>query len=545
MSSPVERGRPRSSAVSPRELAEIARAGSSIVRQPSMRVAYEVHHISDRVGYLYDVLRGGYSELLGNSKGEPPPFAETISSAAYGVGVVVGTRALALDSDLRAHQDEANAPTVHHLNSPATGHVFRGTAVPNVSFIQESGPAFEGLIAIEIDPVTIRFSHCRAIRAVIAEISEVAAEVAEAPILSIQSPVQLPATTGIDQDVLEHETEWPRSSSLAVRFSIGLDRPSAELRLRIADAFAEFCVERGFGLWIADLRPGYRTGNWFEICHHDEKRVHRRYDDTLDGDTIEVGACLPVTLVGPARVGSTHAVLELLSDFPQVGVVACSGAIIDDIAFMHLQLTVNGVPTAELERLNDSMDDLRTSVDDPSTVLPLVLPLLLGKQRPTLADRESRRGAAGIVDYQTIVGPALRLRPKTGDRRALWFSWEVEGRKAELRLPLLALYAAFEDLGFITLGPPADDYPSTSPNVEYLICRHMANSVLRGKGKISFPLDVAYQLREKTDLHARLTSLSVRVQNAWRDRLDKSHRARELTVSWREFWLGHWTMPLD
>ena len=69
----------------------------------------------------------------------------------------------------------------------------------------------------------------------------------------------------------------------------------------------------------------------------------------------------------------------------------------------------------------------------------------------------------------------------------------------------------------------------------------MGNSVLRGKGKISFPLDVAYSAPGQPDLHARLTSLSVRVQNAWRDRLDKSHRARELTVSWREYWLGHWT----
>ena len=280
-----------------------------------MRVAYEVHHISDRLGYLYDVLRGGYSEILGNSKGEPPPFARrsarrpTASVSWSARGRSSSTRTFA------SHQDRHNAPTVHLLNGPATG-----ACLPRHRRAERQlHPGVRsGVRGTDRDRDRRRCRSgtdtARAIRAVIAEISEVAAEVAEAPILSIQSPVQLPATTGFDQDVLEHEPEWPRSSSLAVRFSIGLDRPSAELRLRIADAFAEFCVERGFGLWLADLRPGLPDRQLVrdlpprrEVGPSAVRRRPRR------GHHRGVSACLPVTLVGPARVGSTHAILRVCS----------------------------------------------------------------------------------------------------------------------------------------------------------------------------------------------------------------------------------------
>jgi hypothetical protein len=533
------------SAISPRALAELARAGSSILRQPSMRIAFEVHHVRDRPGYLHDVLRGKYA--VGVATADPPRFVEAIASAAYGVGVIVGTRTLEPESELLVSHKEHTPATAYPLDGRSAGYLFHGTAVPNVSFVQESGPVFEGLISIEVDPVSLQYRHCRAIRAVIEEISEVAAEVAGAPILSLQSPAQLPVHSYIGDDAVVHHTDWPRSSALAVRFSIGLDQPSAALRLRVADAFAEFCAQRGFGLWLADLRPGYRTGNWFAICRHDKNLVRTAFDGALDPKgASKVYSCLPITLVGPARVGATHAILQALSEYPRVGVVACTEAIIEDIAFIHLQLTVTGVPNSRLGGLNASLDEVRSVGDDPSVLLPRVLPLLVNAGAPGPAGKVSQRSAAGIVDYQMIMGPAFPLEPSLGEnRRALWVSWEVEGREAQLRFPFLALCSALEDLGFIPTGDQGDAHPNMSPNVEYLICRYMGNSVLRGKGKLSFPSELVYSGSEDADRQAKLTSLSARVEGAWRDRLDKSYRARELTVSWREYWLGHWSLPLD
>ena len=530
------------SAISPRALAELARAGSSMLRQPTMRVAFEVHHVRDRPGYLCDVLRGKHA--VGAVSADPPRFVEAIASAAYGVGVIIGTRTLEPESELLVSHKEHTPATAFPLDGRSAGYLFHGTAVPNVSFVQESGPVFEGLISIEVEPVSIQYRHCRAIRAVIEEISEVAAEVAGAPILSLQSPAQLPVHRSVGDDVIVHQTDWPRSSALAVRFSIGLDQPSASLRLRVADAFAEFCAQRGFGLWLADLRPGYRTGNWFAICRHDRNLVRTVFDGAMDPKgASRVYSCLPVTLVGPARVGATHAILQLLSEYPQVGVVACTETIIEDIAFIHLQLTVNGVPSSRLAGLNASLDEVRSTGDDPSALLPRVLPLLVNAGGPSPA---GPRSAPGIVDYQMIMGSAFPLESALGEnRRALWVSWEVEGRETQLRFPFLALYSAFEDLGFVGVRDDGDSHPNMSPNVEYLICRYMGNSVLRGKGKLSFPPELAYSSSEHTDRQAKLTSLSARVEAAWRDRLDKSYRARELTVSWREYWLGHWSLPLD
>jgi hypothetical protein len=87
-------------------------------------------------------------------------------------------------------------------------------------------------------------------------------------------------------------------------------------------------------------------------------------------------------------------------------------------------------------------------------------------------------------------------------------------------------------------------YPATSPNLEYLICRHMRRSVLKGRGKVSV-LPQSVRIEPSDDLEADLTKLCVDIENAWRRQLGPQYRARELTVSWREYWLGHWTLPLD
>ena len=60
-------------ATSPRSLADLARAGFSLVRQPAMRLAYEVHHVADRPGYLHDVLASAQADAR---------FIETLTTAA-------------------------------------------------------------------------------------------------------------------------------------------------------------------------------------------------------------------------------------------------------------------------------------------------------------------------------------------------------------------------------------------------------------------------------------------------------------------------------
>ena len=319
-----------------------------------------------------------------------------------------------------------------------------------------------------------------------------------------------------------------------MRFAIALKPATSEQRLKIADAVAKFCQGNGFGLWVADSRSGYRTGNWFTICEHQEKDVHERFDDSADSRGAVASVCLPITLVGPARERATFAILDYLAQVPQFGVIACSMTTIDDVAFMHMQMTINARPQPRPEDLNELLDREPAAKDLPS-LLERLLDHLWGQEPP------ERNVGSEASDYQLLAGPAIPLDTDSAGRRgALWVSREVEGRGAELSVPFMALHNALGDLELVHKNANR-----LNPNIEYLICRRVRNSVLRGKGKISFPVEIASGNFGRNDLQMGLSAFSDTIENAWRARLGQKHRVRELTVSWREYWLGHWTSPLD
>ena len=78
-------GRPpeRPPAATARALADLARAGHQVLDEPSMQVEFEIHHGVDRPGALADTMAALPDDRL---------FAETLSSASNGAGLVVGTR---------------------------------------------------------------------------------------------------------------------------------------------------------------------------------------------------------------------------------------------------------------------------------------------------------------------------------------------------------------------------------------------------------------------------------------------------------------------
>lgn len=561
--------------VSPRSMAELARASFSMVRQPIMRVAYEVHHVADRPGYLYRVVTGRqlraasaeasvdtapvtYPDAAAQS---PTRFIETLTTAAHGTGLVVGTRAIGADTNTRAPLGTTNPVRIQEIRGVARW--FSGAAVPNVSFIYDSTHVFEGLIAIGDGGTRLQRRHGRAILDVMAKVAELAAEIAHAPILSLQSPVQLPTPTrppkqSSDDDREERPQDpkqrpWPRASAIAVRFAIALSKPTAELRLELIRAASEFCADSGFAFWVADTRSGFRAGNWFSICSHDTDRLTGYFERSPeDGDTRRPGWSVPLTFVGPARVGAIKSIVAYLQCYPQIGVLACSMSIIDDVAFIHFQLTSGGIQSTALGTLNHHVDKHTASQEDkfqnrqtePVALLRAVLSeLATTTVEPPAADKDKVANLTRKVgDFHLLVGPARMMRPNLQLlRRALWVSWEVEGNEADLSVPFVALQEVLYEL--MPEWVDAKEKPD-GPNVEYLICRRVRHSVLRGKGKISFPNRIRLLLA-KDDRQGGLSALSERIEDDWRAKLDPTLRVRELTVSWRENWLGHWTSPLD
>lgn len=535
--------------ITPRSLAELARAGFSIVRQPLMRVAYEVHHVHDRPGYLSDLLRtprgaDGPSDADPVGDQQPERFAETLTTSAYGTGLVIGAQTVSAGIEHASLQ--AAASPIGVVDVPGSVRWFSGLAVPNVSFSYEASNVFEGLIAVGDAEEPLQSWHARVILEVLAEVGELAAGIAKSPILSLQSPVQLPPQAYANR---EGSDAWPTSAAVAVRFSIALHRPTASSRLELLKHASEFCTERGLAFWAADARSGPRAGNWFAICEADPARRRGHFGASAAEATAPRWS-LPITFVGPARVGATRSVIRYLEMYDGVGVVACSMSIVDDVAFIHLHLTNvseqrdDAAMNMDLDGITNYLAEEAAARFDPVELLPLVLPALGAPSRSLVRDAEERCTdlKRRVADFHMLVG-RVKAMPTSVDmrRRALWLSWEVEGREAELSAPFQALHSTLRELLPEWSQPRADD---DGPNIEYLICRRVRHAILRGKGKVSLP-DRIRPTVVTGDLQADLARLCEHIEAAWRAKLKPERPARELTVSWRENWLGHWTSPLE
>lgn len=524
-----------SGGASTRVLAELARAGSSLLLQPNNQVGVEVHHILDRPGYLSDILTR-IPRPANRSAAQSPvwlsPFTETLTASAYGAGLVIGIRTLPIGPDTGEGIPDAGAQEVEP--TPHSDRVCYGMAVPNLAFSFDSGSRFEGLISVETEPNAPEHSHARALLLVIQEIAQVAVNIAKAPILYLQSPVQLPESTP-PRDERMNPLHAAAAWSIAVRFGIALSPPTAALRLQIAHAFAGYCAERGFGLWLADGRPGYRPGNWFQVCQHDRSRgsafVSKIRSRTRSGP---VTAQVPFTLIGPARTGAVRAVSTFLKDVPEVGVAACSTTTIHDLDFIHLQLTSDALATVG-ERLNAALASEHMPSTDPRRLLRLVVAELCPDGEQALPQQDNL--GAGTAGYQAFAGPVQALRPDDGAGRvALWVSWQLGGRTADFAQPFLSLYEALRDVRLVRTGDGEVLPPAARPNVEYLICRRVRQSI-HGKGKISLPKEAFFR-------HRDLASLAERIEDAWALQLGPAHPTRKLTVSFWEYWLGHWASPI-
>lgn len=515
---------PRSPATG--RLADLARAGHLGLLQPSMLVEFEIHHVVDGPGRLVGILGAGTGG-----------FAETLSAGGNGVGVVVGTR-------IAERPAEAGRSTVH-LAAGATRAAFHGSARPNPTFQHGSAERFDAVVCIEDEPRRITLRHGLALRDALHEVTQIS--VAEhAPLLSLQSPAQIPPHTSrqVTGATPSRTVATSRSSSLALRFSLALARPRASARLRIADRLAEYCRCRGLGLWLADTRAGYHDGDWFIVTPHERSTARSQYDPgerkRVPGQTAE--GCLPITLVGPARLGSTHAVAAFLARFPTAGVLACSMTPLDDLAFVHLQLAVNGASRGRLTGINRALASRARPGSGPAEVLPYVMSDLL-RSTPD-GDLDPRDMLAVAEDYQVVLGPALPVVVDTATvRLPIWFAWDMRAGQGGAGLGVLVRTLA-EALTLVGLATCDAADAGLAPSTEYLVCRQVGPSRLKGKGKLAVPKRVIDEKFPATRFESAPARLCNVLEQAWRARLAADPGGADVTalsVSWRESWLGHWT----
>lgn len=545
-------------------LASLARAGVVITKHRSAEVAFEVHHIVDRAGYLFE-LYGDESQSPQDAALSLPgfadrnwesaawarltktfdPFFETLSTASYGAGFVVRTavRPVGADRDRRQRSslltDKAEVDT-----TSAQAWTFRGRAQPNPSFIYESTSALEGLIILDVEPRRLLVSHGQEFARIIVRISDLAVS-ASSPLLSLQSPAQLPPPSYTGESHSERQTDWARSSAMAVRFSIAIGRRSSEDRSSLASLLAQYCRSEGYGLQLRDTRIGHRSGNWFSIVQHHAPKVRNRIGSPGPRNLNVVNWTCPVTFVGPARVGSTRAIMRYLSTHTSASVVSVSVASIDDLAFIHLLLAL---PTGHRDAHVAARDGLFlwSGVEQDSdlggseiTGKFQGLLVALGLQPPEVLPSEVAADLlARAGDYQMYAGPLINYNAPDSPSRSLWFGWDIERTVDGLVAPLDSLGQALTSMGLLS-SPANVESQSAEANIEYLICRDVGNATLRAKGKIAVP-DRAWQALLKTDDRSRAgTRMAQVLEESWQARLRATRVTRgDVTVAWREPWLS-------
>lgn len=551
---------------SSRDLADLALAGCRIVRQPLMQVTFEVHHVVDRPGYLAGhvtaaespvaseakcaventVRQGPVTEAESKSKvgtevkaatkaesraaaEDRIGFGETLTTSAYGLGLVIVTRTAVGVGSRRSYP--RGRQTKCEVDNTDERRLFRGTARPNPSFLYETAWRYEGLICVDDQDQTMRVWHSRAVLKVLNKITQLADNF-HLPILSLQAPAQIQPN---DSEISEHlpwreERLLPPAASIAVRFAIALQHPSPDKVLKISEKLARFCADRGFGFWLADTSPGSRQGNWFSITECDSSRTAaRRSRQTIGRRAVKLA--IPITLVGPARGETTGALVSFLSQYKAVGITGCSVAPLDDLLFVHLQLAFAGVPDAAVKSLDNHIRPLGDPGGPPTGELIRMLQILDLHRQVEPGDMNQ----LDVRDYQCLMGPSRRLtHPNMRERMAVWFSWQTQGASIGLSMPLVELHGALNDACIADM-----------PNIEYLICRDMGNAVFRGRGKLSIPCSVLENYSSDT-LESPPANLCISIEEAWRSRVARGGRGgvRELTVAWRECWLGHWSLPL-
>ncbi|SEF13341.1 hypothetical protein SAMN04488561_4378 [Jiangella alba] len=503
----------------------------------AVQVNFQVHHLRDRPGYLLPVLR---------TSRQPFSLDETLSSSLNGAAVVAGTRRGPLAPTLwTSHQGRAVPVRISvHRKQPGT-LVFVGSARPNPSFLYEDTERFELLIVIDPERSTTRLTDTRAIVEALSVIARSAVEDAEAPILSLQCPVQLPVADASGDPAAERLESWPEPSRVAIRAMLALRNASSELRCRVVARIAKRCRTNGFGLWISDLRTGHGPGNWINLVAVDDAAAARFRESVDAGTDDDVDFVVPVTLVGPARVGTTNAVLSYLARCDGIGVAGCAISALDDLAFIHLQLArstsrfdeplpsheqwLEFNETASAERsLEIRMHDLVTRLGGrPAAVGDL------DGQRDELSP--SSRVGLKMTDYQLLAGPTILTSHGADDRKALWFSWRQDSEQ-ELSHVVDALGEAVRLSGMASAG----HFGAEGFNIDYLVCRRIRGTSFRAKGKLIIDRRTAKDSVTPSPHEPAETRLSVRLEDAWRDLLD--HRRiggiQDLSVAWREYYLS-------
>lgn len=482
--------------------AELVRVAADAMSPTTAGVTLSVTHMKDRSWALVNDF-------------PLPAYDECLAAGALGCGffALAGrSPSLPATTDFRRVESSSAKDAVS----------WTGGAIFNPSFLYDAARYTESAILLRRSPGGVSLADAAELTDVLKFVAERATEL-DAPLLFVQAPAAPPHRNF-------NSEEWRRANSLAVRFSIAVSesRPSDLLVLR--SKIVEYCLDRGFGYYETDRRFGQRNGEWFAVVLESASKYAGRKLDYSDADRAQQPLrIVPLTVTGPARVGTTNEVLKFLTA-NGVHIASASITSIADQSIIHLGLagTRRGrddqVESGSADRLREIVRMVRPVPLPPAFVAPPVL-----------------------SDYQFVAGPPVLADASLDrDRGSVWIGWDLPGADpGSLGVLLTALGTAFAKV----LGQgPAEEI---DPNIDYLVSRELSHGSTAGRAKISVSMtDVQGTMhRAYPDSHDFRTDFCRRLEAAWKVEVSTSAlglvkvsqgRSLDLAVVWRETYLGRW-----
>jgi hypothetical protein len=503
------------------EAAKLVREAAAVLADDMTSVGFAISHWRDEGIHFEDILaetnRKAPHRLWNVQTTDGKVlWTETLTTVGFGVAtVIVGARTAGhLTGEpspaLEVHNVVAGDPEQH-------GPAFYGLAHPNPSFLYRGVDELEILIEIPSDPGTTalneghRIGDALTLGEAVMKVSSVAAA-HDLPLMLVQSPMAAPPAA---------EHPWPLPQSPGVRFGIAMPSGGVEDQLEIYREVHRWAEDMGCALHIGDRRGDGRRGLWHQLTVGDRSRYESRVS-ALPRSTEGLESVIPVTFVGPARVGTTAAIMKYLAAH-RVPVLSVSVTPLENMAFINLLVGLakgRGNPFSP------------AAYGSAAEILTLIGTLRLAGS--ATSDEEQRKViAAAPQDYRACVGRVIDVAPLDRNKRVLWASWQFPEETGAPHMAISQLRTAAEqELGDGTVS------------VQYVVCRRGDAQDLRGRCKLSVSAEVDPAAEGERRSYAR-GELCRRIESRWRTLLGRGapRSIIDVDVTWEESRLGRWLSP--
>jgi len=399
------------------------------------------------------------------------------------------------------------------------GLSWTGSAVLNPAFLYGSARRTEILVSFGDRAWAPSYRDTRMLTWIISQLANAAVECTAGPITLLHTPVS-PFREAVGSNRGDGSGELVRPvQGPCLRMLISVDPAEPPRRLMFEERVHAFAVENGLGLRIADRRANRIRGEWFKVHDFDRELFESRRDGLFDTPDDVPTTAFVLTVVGPARVGSTLAVVRAL-EASNIGVLTYASESLAEMSLAHILVPI---APPRLPRV----------VGEQPSAEPLEDGLKRIASDCGLTPRSSTEGRDS-VDFTPALGyKALRSEPVQLDLSAgqsepfaVWIACDLPFRPAtDVHASELILQVLREKF--------------TTASLSYLRWSRTPSDRMRARAKFAISLDSTVKAKQRGEVLSRICA---EAQDVARRNLAAALGLAEgelgIRIAWREKWLG-------